>query len=185
MAAPPAGRPRHRGLHLVPGQRTSRPRCRDRPGRAVRRRHCRFARSEAGRHAGHLHRWQHEGHGQDRAGAAPAADGHQHRQAYAYGYPYPRFGDAQAGPADIPGSVPQAVVALAPGQSAYALVHTTSGGARHSHTVHFLEVYFPGAAQRGSVGPAAPVALPRAGVRVDESVRTTYWQATARLALRW
>ncbi|WP_052441302.1 DUF4232 domain-containing protein [Streptacidiphilus anmyonensis] len=104
---------------------------------------------------------------------------------YAYGYPYLRFGDAQAAPGVIAGSIPQAVVTLTAGESAYALVHTASRGAGHNHAVHTLEVYFAGRDQRGSVGPAAHVALPKAGVRVDDSVRTTYWQSTARLALRW
>ncbi len=103
----------------------------------------------------------------------------------AYGYPYLRFGDAQAPAGYIADSIPQAVATLSPGQSAYALAHTTSRGARHNHTVHTLDVYFANAAQRGSVGSAAHVALPKAGVRVDDSVRTTYWEATPGLALRW
>ncbi|WP_084725128.1 DUF4232 domain-containing protein [Streptacidiphilus melanogenes] len=107
------------------------------------------------------------------------------RNCFAYGYPYLRFGDAQAAPGYIAASVPQAVVTLAPHQSAYALVHTSSSGAHHNHGVHTLEVFFANAADRGSVGAGAHVALPKAGVRVDDSVRTTYWQSTARLALRW
>ncbi|WP_042438717.1 DUF4232 domain-containing protein [Streptacidiphilus albus] len=103
----------------------------------------------------------------------------------AYGYPYLGFGDPQAPAGFIAASIPQAVVTLSPGEAAYALVHTTSTGGQYPYTAHTLSIDFANRDQRGSVGPTAHAALPAAGVRVDDTVRTTYWQSTAALALRW
>ncbi|MET8684341.1 DUF4232 domain-containing protein [Streptomyces sp. NPDC004732] len=115
----------------------------------------------------------------------------------AYNAPYLRFDDAQA-PADTdPDSVPQAVVTLEPGESAYAGValSTTDGdadgdgdgagedGAEGGHTAHRLGLLFANRAMDGGVGPEAAVQLPSSGVYVDGSARTTYWQQSPQDAL--
>ncbi|MEU6995672.1 DUF4232 domain-containing protein [Streptomyces sp. NPDC046465] len=107
------------------------------------------------------------------------------RSCSAYGAPYLRFDDAQA-PADTgTGSVPQAVVTLKPGQSAYAGVMTSAadGSGAHGRTAHRLGVRFAGRSTHGSVGKEVSVELPAGGVHVDSTATTTYWQTTPEAAL--
>lgn len=103
----------------------------------------------------------------------------------AYNAPYLRFDDAQA-PADTdPDSVPQAVVTLEPGESAYAGVALSEaeGDGESGRTAHRLGVLFADRAMDGGVGPEAAVELPSDGVHVDGPVRTTYWQRSPQDAL--
>ncbi|MFF1377134.1 DUF4232 domain-containing protein [Streptomyces sp. NPDC058308] len=106
---------------------------------------------------------------------------------FAYGAPYLRFDDAQA-PADTrTGSVPQAVVTLKPGQSAYAGVMTSAadGSGVHGRTAHRIGVLFAGRSMDGSVGKEAAVELPAGGVYVDSTATTTSWQTSPEAALTW
>ncbi|MCF3123662.1 DUF4232 domain-containing protein [Streptomyces arenae] len=106
---------------------------------------------------------------------------------FAYNAPALRFDDAQAAASVNHDSVPQAVVTLEPGQSAYAGITTSAadGSGAHGYTAHRLGVYFSHRAMDGSMGPEAPVRLPAAGVYVDSTVTTTYWQSTRDAALMW
>ncbi|MER5885665.1 DUF4232 domain-containing protein [Streptomyces sp. NPDC001941] len=107
------------------------------------------------------------------------------RPCYAYYAPALRFGDAQAAARVDRDSVPQAVVTLEPGESAYAGVRTSraDGGAGKGYTATSLEVWFTGRDDKGSEGPAARPALPAAGVYVDPSVTVSYWQTSMDAAL--
>ncbi|MFF7648895.1 DUF4232 domain-containing protein [Streptomyces sp. NPDC007983] len=96
-------------------------------------------------------------------------------------YPILRFGNAQAATPAAEDTKPQAVVTLAPGESAYAGITTSSGdgsgsgGAKESQ----LEVFLKG------LDNSTTVSLPGGGVYVDSSAQVTYWQSTASDALTW
>ncbi|CAM5685471.1 hypothetical protein SALBM135S_03022 [Streptomyces alboniger] len=106
---------------------------------------------------------------------------------YAYNAPYLRFDDAQSAAGVNHDSAPQSVVTLAPGESAYAGVTTSAadGSGTHGYTAHRLGLFFSGRAMNGSVGAEAVAELPAAGVYVDSTVTTTYWQSTREAALQW
>ncbi|MEU8783354.1 DUF4232 domain-containing protein [Streptomyces sp. NPDC048637] len=101
--------------------------------------------------------------------------------------PYLRFGDAQSPLAELPDSRPQSVVTLAPGESGYAGVLTSSadGSGRNGHTTTALSVSLPGRDGKGSVGGSTTVALPGGSVYVDDSAWVTYWQSDASAATAW
>ncbi|MFI0775693.1 DUF4232 domain-containing protein [Streptomyces sp. NPDC021212] len=96
-------------------------------------------------------------------------------------YPILRFDNAQAATPAFEDSKPQAVVTLAPGESAYAGIATSSadgsgeGGAKSSN----LEVFLKG------LDSSTTVKLPGDGVYVDSSAKVTYWQRSAADALTW
>jgi len=96
-------------------------------------------------------------------------------------YPILRFGNAQAATPAAEETKPQAVVTLAPGESAYAGITTSrgdgsgSGGTKESQ----LEVFLKG------LDSSTTVNLPGGGVYVDSSSQVTYWQSTASDALTW
>jgi uncharacterized protein DUF4232 len=106
---------------------------------------------------------------------------------YLYGYPALRFTGAQAVPPAYQDSHPQAVVTLDPGESGYAAVTLSAGdgSGTHGHTVHNLTVYFQGRSGSGSIGAGATPPLPAAGVYIDDSLTTTYWQQSMDDAVRW
>ncbi|MEU1123956.1 DUF4232 domain-containing protein [Streptomyces sp. NPDC005899] len=95
----------------------------------------------------------------------------------AYYYPFLRFGEAQSVPQAVEASKPQAVVTLAPGESAYAGVMTSSadGSGTGGYSTKDLTVSFQGRAGSGSTGPSARVALGKS-VYVDSTLAVTYWQ---------
>ncbi|WP_411134637.1 DUF4232 domain-containing protein [Streptomyces sp. C10] len=101
--------------------------------------------------------------------------------------PYLRFGDAQSPLAELPDSRPQSVVTLAPGESGYAGVLTSSadGSGRNGHTVTSLSVSLPGRDGKGSIGGSTTVALPGGSVYIDDSAWVTYWQSDASAATTW
>ncbi|MCX4676378.1 DUF4232 domain-containing protein [Streptomyces sp. NBC_01433] len=105
----------------------------------------------------------------------------------AYYYPALRFGEAQSVPPVYEDSQPQAVVTLAPGESGYAGVMTSSadGSGTGGYSTKNLSVGFAG---RGgisdSTGPAAVVPLGKS-VYVDSTLRVTYWQSEMSDALSW
>ncbi|MCF3962646.1 DUF4232 domain-containing protein [Streptomyces fuscigenes] len=106
----------------------------------------------------------------------------------AYYAPALRFDAAQSATQVDRDSIPQSVVVLKPGQSAYASV-TLSGdrtkAQAHGHTAKSLEVWFmPRNEDEGSVGTAAHPALPK-NTYTDDDAQVSYWQSTAADALIW
>ncbi|MER6719521.1 DUF4232 domain-containing protein [Streptomyces halstedii] len=104
----------------------------------------------------------------------------------AYGYPAVRFGEAQSVPPVYEESKPQAVVTLAPGESAYAGVMTNSadGSGTNGYSTKSLTVYFQGRDLSGSTGQGANVPLSEK-VYVDSTLTVTYWQADMADALMY
>ncbi|MEU1805926.1 DUF4232 domain-containing protein [Streptomyces sp. NPDC019937] len=96
-------------------------------------------------------------------------------------YPILRFGNAQAATPAAEDTKPQAVVTLAPGESAYAGITTSSGDGSGSGGIKEsqLEVFLKG------LDSSTTVNLPAGGVYVDSSSQVTYWQRTASDALTW
>lgn len=107
------------------------------------------------------------------------------KRCYAYNAPYLRFDKGQASLPAIDASIPQAVVTLEPGQSAYAGISTLSPEGAEGHTARDLGVLFSNRAADGSVGTEKTLKLPGGGVYVDSSARVTYWQTNAADALLW
>lgn len=104
-----------------------------------------------------------------------------------YYAPYLRMGaDAQAPTFWLEDSKPQAVVTLAPGESAYAGIRTSSPEGEPGGIVKKMGVLFSGkAVDGGSVGKEKTLKLPNGGVFVDTSAFVTYWQYDAADALAW
>ncbi|MFG2528460.1 DUF4232 domain-containing protein [Streptomyces sp. NPDC048516] len=104
-----------------------------------------------------------------------------------YFAPYLRFDQAQSPLAELPASRPQSVVTLAPGESGYAGVLTSSadGSGRNGRSVTSLSVSLPGRDGKGSIGGSAAVALPSGQVHLDDSAWVTYWQSDANDAAAW
>ncbi|MBH5333989.1 DUF4232 domain-containing protein [Streptomyces pactum] len=97
----------------------------------------------------------------------------------AHGYPYLRFGEAQSPAAPWANTKPAKPVVLAPGQSAYASVMTSSAidDGTEGYRTSKLGVLFANAQGNGSVGRAVVLTLPGGQTYVNEP-RVTYWQAT-------
>jgi hypothetical protein len=107
------------------------------------------------------------------------------RPCYAYHAPALRFDDAQAAFPVLRDSIPQAVVALEPGQSAYAsigLFGESDGKDLYKGTN--LTVYFTGKADQGSTGAPAELKLP-AGTSWGDNGFVTYWQSDMDNALMY
>ncbi|BDH08903.1 DUF4232 domain-containing protein [Streptomyces hygroscopicus] len=104
-----------------------------------------------------------------------------------YFAPYLRFDAAQSPLPELPDSKPQAVVTLAPGESGYAGVLTSSadGSGRNGRKVTSLSVSLPGRDGKGSIGGSTAVALPLGSVYLDDSAWVTYWQSDAGEAAAW
>ncbi|MEV5685325.1 DUF4232 domain-containing protein [Streptomyces sp. NPDC052164] len=105
----------------------------------------------------------------------------------AYYYPALRFGEAQSVPPVYEDSKPQAVVTLAPGESGYAGVMTSSadGSGTGGYSTKDLSVGFAGKGGiSDSAGPAAVVPLSKS-VYVDSTLKVTYWQREMSDALSW
>ncbi|MCL7376494.1 DUF4232 domain-containing protein [Streptomyces sp. 35G-GA-8] len=102
----------------------------------------------------------------------------------AYYAPALRFDDAQAPTQVNEDSQPQAVVTLAPGQSAYASVALGGDGAPNIPAEQ-LTVHFPGRDNQGSVGSSyGPITLP-AGTKISDTTSVSYWQTDMADALMW
>ncbi|MCX5101438.1 DUF4232 domain-containing protein [Streptomyces sp. NBC_00439] len=96
---------------------------------------------------------------------------------YAYHAPALRFDDAQAAFPVLRDSIPQAVVTLEPGQSAYAAIGLSGEpDGQELHKGTHLAVYFTGKANQGSTGAAAELTLP-AGTSWGDNGFVTYWQS--------
>ncbi|TXC98549.1 DUF4232 domain-containing protein [Streptomyces sp. ISID311] len=106
---------------------------------------------------------------------------------HAYNAPYLRWDDAQAATTFLDKSKPQAVVTLAPGESAYAgiMYQSADGSGSGGYTARTLGVLFANRAGNGSTGPAVRLPLPKGGITTDSSAWVTYWQSTAEDALTW
>ncbi|GAB2742784.1 DUF4232 domain-containing protein [Streptomyces bullii] len=104
----------------------------------------------------------------------------------AYGAPYLGFGaNAQAAVPWLEDSQPQAVVTLAPGESAYAGIGTYSPDGGKGTTHKTLDVVFAGRAMDGSTGKPQTLKLPNGGTYVNSSAFVTYWQDDVADALYW
>ncbi|MFF1350736.1 DUF4232 domain-containing protein [Streptomyces sp. NPDC058322] len=104
---------------------------------------------------------------------------------YAYHAPALRFDDAQAAFPVLRDSIPQAVVTLEPGQSAYASIGLSGEpDGQELHKGTHLAVYFTGKANQGSTGAAAELTLP-AGTSWGDNGFVTYWQSEMADALTY
>ncbi|MFD8387451.1 DUF4232 domain-containing protein [Streptomyces sp. NPDC059679] len=96
------------------------------------------------------------------------------------GYPVLKFGeDAQAATPVYEDSKPQAVVTLAPGETAYAGIRTSSadGSGQNGYKATSLEVFLEGSDDSKSVE------LPGGSVYIDDTAQVTYWQSDLTNAL--
>ncbi|MFE6668346.1 DUF4232 domain-containing protein [Streptomyces sp. NPDC057697] len=104
---------------------------------------------------------------------------------YAYHAPALRFDDAQAVFPVLRDSIPQAVVTLAPGQSAYASIGLSGEpDGQELHKSTHLGVYFMGKSNQGSTGASAELTLP-AGTTWGDNGFVTYWQSEMADALTY
>lgn len=104
---------------------------------------------------------------------------------YAYHAPALRFDDAQAAFPVLRDSIPQAVVTLEPGESAYASIGLSGEpDGQELHKGTHLSVYFTGKANQGSTGAAAELTLP-AGTSWGDNGFVTYWQSEMADALTY
>jgi hypothetical protein len=100
-------------------------------------------------------------------------------------YPVLRFDEMQWVPQAMPGTKPQAVPTLAPGESGYAGVRLAAadGSGSGGATGRRLTVGFQGGTPNSDGGPSATPALPAKGVYYDSSLAVTYWQSSMEDAL--
>ncbi|MFI1313922.1 DUF4232 domain-containing protein [Streptomyces albidoflavus] len=102
-----------------------------------------------------------------------------------YYAPYLRFDQAQSAVPFIEESKPQAVVTLAPGESGYAGVLTSTPDGSHPYDATSLTLYYAARSGQGSTGAPSHPTLPFDSVRIDSSNAVTYWQTSAADALMW
>ncbi|MEU2956068.1 DUF4232 domain-containing protein [Streptomyces xanthochromogenes] len=75
-------------------------------------------------------------------------------------------------------TIPQAVVTLSPGASAYAMVRTLGeDDGSKAYDADHVTVYFHGRSGNESTGPSAYAALSKHVAVVDSQARATYWQS--------
>ncbi|MEU8587014.1 DUF4232 domain-containing protein [Streptomyces sp. NPDC048664] len=104
---------------------------------------------------------------------------------FAYSAPFLRAGaDAQAPLAWADETVPQAVLTLEPGQSAYAGITTYSPDGEGGSTVKTLGVLFS-TRDGHAINPEKTLKLPHGGVFFNSAGTVTYWQNNAADALAW
>ncbi|MTE18749.1 DUF4232 domain-containing protein [Streptomyces sp. TRM43335] len=103
---------------------------------------------------------------------------------FAYGAPFLRFDEGHSAVRIAEDSAPQAVVTLAPGESAYAGIGTWTPDGDHEYTARTLSLLF---ADRdgNSTGVRAKPALPAGGVVINSSAWVGHWHSTAADALVW
>ncbi|MFJ4975262.1 DUF4232 domain-containing protein [Streptomyces coeruleorubidus] len=95
-----------------------------------------------------------------------------------YGAPYLAAGaGAQAPVPWLDSSKPQAVVTLAPGESGYAGIGTSSPDGDEGHVAATLGVDFSNKNLNGSLGKGATLPLPNGGVYFNSANFVTYWQS--------
>jgi hypothetical protein len=105
----------------------------------------------------------------------------------AYHAPLLRFDDAQAATAVDQDSRPQAVVTIAPGESAYAsiMLAAADGSGTDGRTAAKLAVSFAPRSGSGSTDAAPAVISLPADTYTDTSTNVTYWQSTMDDALMY
>ncbi|MCX5384891.1 DUF4232 domain-containing protein [Streptomyces sp. NBC_00083] len=88
------------------------------------------------------------------------------------------FGDQQSPVAVDKDTIPQAVVSLSPGASAYAMVRTQGedDGSKPRNSTR-VSVYFQGKDDNGSTGSAAHASLTKSIAVVESQAMVTYWQS--------
>ncbi|BDH08776.1 DUF4232 domain-containing protein [Streptomyces seoulensis] len=107
------------------------------------------------------------------------------KSCYAFSAPFLRAGaDAQAPLAWVEESIPQSVVTLEPGQSAYAGISTYSPDGEGGSTVKTLGVLFTDRSG-SSTDKEKTLTLPNGGTFFNSAAAVTYWQDNAADALTW
>ncbi|MFE9815748.1 DUF4232 domain-containing protein [Streptomyces sp. NPDC005773] len=108
------------------------------------------------------------------------------RPCYAYYAPALRFDDAQAAFPVLDDSMPQAVVTLDPGKSAYAGIGLTGepGAGPSPREATRLQVHFSGRSGEGSTGTPVTLTLP-SDTYWDDNGFVTYWQTEMADALTY
>ncbi|MET4923154.1 DUF4232 domain-containing protein [Streptomyces sp. PSRA5] len=106
------------------------------------------------------------------------------RNCDAYYAPLLGFDDAQSVTQINEDSQPQAVVTLAPGESAYASIALGGADGAPTTAAYKLSVHFSGRDNQGSVGSAANITLPK-GTMISDAASVSYWQSTMADALTW
>jgi hypothetical protein len=102
-------------------------------------------------------------------------------------YPDLRFdADQQAVTPAVEDSKPQAVVSIAPGDSAYAAIGTSAadGSGGNGKVEKQVEVFLETRDQSGSLQGSVTLPLP-AGTYVDDKAFVTYWQSDLQSAVAW
>jgi uncharacterized protein DUF4232 len=104
----------------------------------------------------------------------------------AYHAPLLRFDDGQAATQIMDESKPQAVVTLAPRQSAYAsiLLASADGSGENGGTAKTLAVMFAPRDGSGSIGNPHVLTLP-ADTYIDDTAAVSYWQSSMSDALTY
>jgi hypothetical protein len=104
----------------------------------------------------------------------------------AYHAPLLRFDDGQAATQIMDESKPQAVVTLAPRQSAYAsiLLASADDSGENGGTAKTLAVMFAPRDGSGSIGNPDVLTLP-AGTYIDDTAAVSYWQSSMSDALTY
>ncbi|MEU1813803.1 DUF4232 domain-containing protein [Streptomyces roseifaciens] len=103
---------------------------------------------------------------------------------FAYAHPHLAFDAAQHVVPVVEDSIPQAVVTLEPGESAYAGINLSAadGSGTNGRTASVLRVSFDEG--DGTQSRARTVTLPK-GTWVDNKAAVTYWQSDVESALMW
>ncbi|MCX4549076.1 DUF4232 domain-containing protein [Streptomyces sp. NBC_01387] len=99
-----------------------------------------------------------------------------------YGFPTVGYPGAQAAIGANEDSKPQAVVTLAPGQSAYAAIALPSGA--HTHREKTLTISLHGRDMGPIDGQTTVTAPGAAGLALSDSSMVTYWQSSEESALQ-
>ncbi|MGW8332623.1 DUF4232 domain-containing protein [Streptomyces sp. NPDC055808] len=105
----------------------------------------------------------------------------------AYGAPSISFSKDAQSPIRIDrDTIPQAVVTLSPGASAYAMVRTQGEDDGHkAYDADHVTVYFHGRSGNESTGPSAYAALSKSVAVVDSQAVATYWQSDLSTIEAW
>jgi hypothetical protein len=104
-----------------------------------------------------------------------------------YYYPGLRLdADQQAVTQPVEDSKPQAVVTIAPGESAYAAITTSAadGSGGTPKLEKQVEVFLEARDQSGSLPGSLVLPLP-AGTYVDDKAFVTYWESDLQSAVSW
>jgi hypothetical protein len=104
-----------------------------------------------------------------------------------YYYPFLRFTEYQQAPTTVyMESQPQAVVTIAPGQSAFAGITTAAGdgSGKNGRVEKSVQVSLSNRANAGQIGNTFNVAMPP-NTYVDDAANVSFWQSDPMDALAW